>query len=106
MGGHEIADWYGISDALGELLPTGEDFDVVVERAGERVVLTVDNPEDGSAEMLGITNTLVTVRLPLGDAIAGTFTAPFLDDDGTLDAENISIASGATNTISGNTKDG
>ena len=73
MGGHEISDWYGISDALDELLPTGEDFDIVVERAGERVVLSVDNPEDGSAEMLGITNTLVTVRLPLGDAVAAAF---------------------------------
>ncbi|MBQ7518577.1 MAG: hypothetical protein IJU13_09165 [Bacteroidales bacterium] len=54
------------------------------------------------AKPAGATSVQIT---SLGDAIAGTFTAPFLDDDGTLDAENISIASGATNTITVSLRD-
>lgn len=69
IGEHEIADWNDISEALGELLPVGDDFDVVVSREGAEHVLHVALT-GGAHELLGITNTVTRMRLSLGESVA------------------------------------
>lgn len=73
VGEYGISDWYDISDALDVLLAAGEDFDIEVSRDGEGQILHVHMPEGGAVELLGITNTVVKVRLPVGDAAAAAF---------------------------------
>ena len=72
IGEHEIASWYDISDSLDELLPAGGDFDIVVQRDGSEQTLHVTMGGSAS-ELLGITNVVVKVRLPLGDALMSAF---------------------------------
>lgn len=73
IGDHDIATWYDISDALDELLVAGSSFDISVERDGSSQTLHIDIPEGDAPELLGITNTIVKVRLPLKDAVASAF---------------------------------
>lgn len=73
VGEYEISEWYDISDALDVLLPAGEDFDIEVSRGGMNQIFHVDMPENEAIELLGVTNTVVKVRLPVGDALATAF---------------------------------
>ena len=73
MGGAGIESWYDISDVLDVLLPAGDDFDIVVERDGAEQTLHVTMPEGDAPELLGITNVVTKVTLPVGEALLSAF---------------------------------
>lgn len=70
---YAINDWNDISDALDSVLAAGSDFTVVVDRQGEEVALSVGMPQGERPELFGITNTLTTVRLSVGEAVSVAF---------------------------------
>ncbi len=73
IGDTGIESWYDISGALDGLLVGGSEFDIVVEREGEQLTLHASIPAGEAPELLGITNTLTKVRLPLSEALMSAF---------------------------------
>lgn len=73
VGEYGISDWHDISDALDVLLAAGEDFDIEVSRDGAGLTLHVDIPEGEAVDLIGITNTVSKVRLPVGEALSAAF---------------------------------
>ena len=60
VGDIEVSTWVGLCDALDEVLPKGEDFEVAFTHEGTEKVATVKM--DGSATMFGVSATLMTVH--------------------------------------------
>lgn len=73
IGDAPISNWDDISAALDDCLPAGRDFDVVVEREGEELALTVDVEDGVPQEMLGIYSSSETLRLGFVEASGVAF---------------------------------
>ena len=73
IDGVETNDWNDIVDALDAVLPTGEDFEVVIDHEGTVSTVLVDQDEANPSDVLGITVYKERTRLSVVDSIKGAF---------------------------------
>lgn len=73
LGGHEVADWVDLCEAIDLSLETGEDIPVAYERNGETFETTLVIPEGEKVDLIGVSALVETYHPGFVEAITYAF---------------------------------
>lgn len=72
VGDTQTDTWEEVMAAIGPLVEAGEDFPLTYERGGAEHAVTIELPDDGSADAIGVLATVETYHPTLAEAASST----------------------------------